>query len=65
MKRQGHYWLINQLSEVQAVKIDTGFRVLNRQYDRGNNLKVNLFVFGGRSVWEGYFERLENRPEEK
>ena len=38
------------MSEVKVVKIGSGFRVLNRQYDRYNNLKVNLFVFGGRSV---------------
>ena len=35
---------------MQAVKIDTGFRVLNRQYDRRNNLKVNLFVLRELSV---------------
>ena len=41
---------------MQAVKIDTGCRVLNRQYDRGNNLKVNLFVVRELSV-ESHLQR--------
>ena len=42
------------------VKITTGFRVLNSQYDRRNNLKVNLnVVFGGRSLFKG-----QNRADE-
>ena len=46
---------------MQAVKINTGFRVLNRQYDCRNNLKVKLFVFGGRSV-RGVSEADTRRP---